>query len=146
MRLSIVLVVCALAAACGGAKKEAAEPEEQKGILRDRPEFDPDAPISGKPGPATPPADDKKALAFEKDFEVAVNQACACKDMACVSEINKKFTAQHKDDELHNPTQKVKELSDKLGKCLEAMQPPGDDGGGDDDDGGDEGGEGDEGE
>jgi hypothetical protein len=142
MRLLIVLVVCALAAACGGSKQEAAEPAGEQGVLRGRPEIDPNAPVTGKPGPAAP-ADDQKALAFEKDFEAAVNQACACKDMACVSEVNKKFTAAHKDDDMHNPTQKVKELADQLGKCLEALQPPpGDDGG--DDEGGDDGDDGDD--
>ncbi len=138
MRLLILLVVCTMAA-CGGSRQEAAEPEGEKGTLRGRPGFDPDAPVTGKPG-EKPAAGDPKALAFEKDFEAAVNEACACKDMACVSEVNKKFTAAHKDDEMHNPTQKVKELSDKLGKCLEALQPPeGDDGGDEgDDDGGEE--------
>ncbi|HTM21696.1 MAG TPA: hypothetical protein VL172_14340 [Kofleriaceae bacterium] len=134
MRSLTALVVCTLAAACGP-KKPAEKPQEM-GILRGRPEIDPNAPMPGMKASEKPPENPDKAAALEADFEAAVTQACACKDIECVKAVNAGFTAKHKDDELKQPTQKIVDLSNKLGECLKAMQappPPGDDDDGDDD-------------
>jgi hypothetical protein len=141
-RTLLALVVWTLAGACGP-KKEPAKPE-QMGILRGRPEIDPNAPGPEMKASTKPAANPDKTAALEADFEAAVNQACACKDMECVKAANASFTAKHKDDELKEPSQKIVDLSTKLGKCLEDLQKPkatppppgGDDKAGDDDNGG----------
>src|SRR5689334_1787989 len=76
-----------------------------------------------------------------KEYEKMVNEICACKDMKCVEEAQKKMAEKAKDmqpkdaDEAAKMAKEMQPLTEKMQKCLEEIAKKGA-GGGEGDKGG----------